>query len=1505
MFNTISISSSGWPNADHQDLHHDSEHMMPILPRGIPFSISNTADHFFKFFKNDDWRGAARMVARGEVSINISDRHCNNIFDFAVEYLAHRADGNVQQLQPLFYLVDQAIKEKVTIRMNYAFYMNPLHILARVRENDVNLKLLDILLKHIDPIYISAYNKFGKTPLLEALSKKNTKTALKFLEQPGINVNHFKIHSISKRHEAYAVGIIENYNIKHGSSAFEAAAALGLISIATAIESHPTYDRNLQYSYPDSGDVIRIEHFLLAEKGNVDTFKVLFKNYDAEILMGVDELYWTMLNVACFAANVPVVEFLLDKNKLDIVSGYIISEDLYMEFVNRRDDLFFTALGRILIAAGQNYDMKTEEQISLFIKCRYFKVNDALQCTGKALIHYIAENNLISLMIELSEREDVNYDKENLQGQTALEVASIAGNFEMVELLSKLVLEKKAVINPNRYSRKCALVERLDYFMEENWFGPVSIEGLTVDDLIEIYRTKEPHKVQITYQEFLIEFSVTYVSGNIVDDPESIKQHLAYCANRMNNSIEMTLVDWPKWIDHNLYSEIKKSLKKRFGEHFLLEGKFNLDIHDTLFEVIAKPKRRQQMTSVGTITYEILCEFLGGEDSREQREEMLSADYMSLLATVITQAQQEENDDERGSLIKVVKCLVKFPKIKLNILIKNGENVFYIDEIVVLQEIRDIIENSRFENKNLLSVNKTNLLSEKIKNSKQNSSSLYKFAKAFSSNIERKNLERKFYHFFSGEEYRRMDALARLFEADGVCAAVYFDEDTISYSTNSPNNGTLKQHQIIRDALNYFSKCGDSVLVDEKINLIRRIVEAKSMAGLAKQKASIYKEKVLDILIESIIKKISTIEKIISEKKLKLDKENVLTKQSFQQILSVCNIGQYIELNKTDVGDPIFSHESFQKRINAVIKFFVRALLDLRKIEDYIRENPRSNFSQAFTNNKHKLVGEMQEYHAEMKLLNDILNSDFQHHQYYIGVSKLCCAHCNLIFSYFVENLKYSNIIKTRGAHGEDSKWSLPDFMKTIDGFVKIFGHDQQFCDLFRNSYNESPKETLEFIQVYSTLKDQHDLDFLYESLARGNRSQEHAWSDSDSDSEPASDLDISRAGLISRPILKNFKEYENIFTSMREMGFGKEITSMSEEEYIKLAMTLSLQENNQEFDLNNNRFVSELGLYGQQVTGDGFCFFRAIAKQIVDRQLNAQRFPPLSLLPVTLEEVLERVAIYFNQNSSELMNRVFPSPRRQDYGTGDQSEALYRSALADYNNPQDSQQRAHEFRDNFYEYINLGRYDTNGRLVNAADWLPQVMSDVLQIEIDIYDGQQAGAGPHVNNRHHQRIGLGRINNNHYISLDGDLEAAWLAEKEATAQVKFYLEKRQLNFFQGKSITINPQFTQFFQQNRILEWQSFLLKPEFMLKQLIQARAIGKYIMDKIQESLAKERILKILNEVNDDVRQEVLNELLPIELEALWKVIQKLDGYEKLKANLWKLQGKEMCVVTIRGGVV
>lgn len=363
----------------------------------------------------------------------------------------------------------------------------------------------------------------------------------------------------------------------------------------------------------------------------------------------------------------------------------------------------------------------------------------------------------------------------------------------------------------------------------------------------------------------------------------------------------------------------------------------------------------------------------------------------------------------------------------------------------------------------------------------------------------------------------------------------------------------------------------------------------------------------------------------------------------------------------------------------------------------------------------------------------------------------------------------------------------------------------------------------------------------------------------------------------------------------INKKGLGKNPENMSEEEQLKLAMMLSLQEGNK-FDLKNNRFTKDLNLSCQNVSGDGFCFFRAIAKQIVDRNLNIGRHPPLLSFPVTMEEVLERVAIYFNQHYQQLLDKIFPPPCRQDFGSGDQSEKLYQEAFTEYNNPIERQKRLEGFRDNFYEYINLGNYDVGDRQMNAADWLPQIISEVLLVDIDIYDGQRPGAGFRTNNSHRERIGLGRINNNHYVSLDGDLEAAWIAEQKEILRAGFNAEQQRLDLLQGKSIKVNPLIIQYYQHQQMLKSHVFT-KPEFLLRQLIEYNKLGKYLIGKIQ-SPAVNDTLKFLNEMDEDLQKEGLKVLKPEEITFLWKAVENLEGYEKLKLALWKERERSMQIM-------
>ena len=1054
--------------------------MMPILRKGLPVDLSQTEEIFYNHLGSWNWQEAEKMIGKDMEHLLLkSSKKFHNIFDYASNYVVscNRSD---EQIEPLFALVEKAVKIRLEVRMNCAFYMNPLHILARGKEDGVTLKLLKCILCNIDSIYINAYNKFGKTPLLEAIASKNEKTALELLEHSETDVNLCKIHNISTRAHAAKAQIVECINIAHGSSAYTAACSLHMSTVAERILKHPKYIHDVAYVYPNSGDVIRYQHFLFAEQGNVDTLKVLFKTYDAETLMCVDDLYWTMLHVACFASNLPVVQFLLDKSELDKVVGFEIETNLYSEFVNRIDDAFYTALGRVLFAHMKG----GKQQIHLFINCPHFSVNDVQDCTGNALIHYIAQMNDTNLMEDLAKREGLIFDKENIKGQTALEVAAMEGNLQMVETLCKFGSQGKD-INPNRYSRKCELVNRLSTFMEEGWFGPISIDELTIDDLIEVYRTREPKEIKVTYRKFFVDFSVTQTSGQTITDHEmkSIKEHLAYYCDSVHNEGAMILFDLPSWIDTELYSQIKHSLQTQSGVTFPLRMEITLEINGCQYKIIGHPKRIQQVARVATIHYEHLCQYLG-EHEREMRVRMLSGDYVSLLATLVDQAQKEKDQTRKESFLNVIRVLVQFCKTKLNIVIKMHDEILYLDSIITDDAVKNIFDTERKQrqaNPQKTPCKHCLKYMEKVCNP-----SLYKFVEQFIYKIESKNIERQCNNIDTDEQCRRIDSLARLFEGDGVCAAILFHGSKMYYATNATSTGTctLSQLKIISDTLCYFVERSNPSskhdLRTDKLELLKCMVQAKCLHRITNKA----KKSVLNGIVDKIQNNIEKFEDYVLQEGLRLDKYNTLSMYSCQKAFELC------DFDITAVSG-IFNDASYQNNANAIFRCYARYILDFKKIEDHIQTNPDSDFVLALKNST--LIGENVTCHAEMKVVQFCLDTFLDIDGCYIGISKLCCAHCNLILDSIGTN---SHKIKTRGAHGEDSKWVLPEFMKTVQGFDRIFYSDATFCARFRVSFNANKEDTLYFIENYSMLKDHQELHFLYETLARKTRPQEHDWSD-------------------------------------------------------------------------------------------------------------------------------------------------------------------------------------------------------------------------------------------------------------------------------------------------------------------------------------------------------------------------------------------------------------------------
>lgn len=171
----------------------------------------------------------------------------------------------------------------------------------------------------------------------------------------------------------------------------------------------------------------------------------------------------------------------------------------------------------------------------------------------------------------------------------------------------------------------------------------------------------------------------------------------------------------------------------------------------------------------------------------------------------------------------------------------------------------------------------------------------------------------------------------------------------------------------------------------------------------------------------------------------------------------------------------------------------------------------------------------------------------------------------------------------------------------------------------------------------------------------------------------------------------------------------------------LKKAIAASLKENNKQNSSYHEHFirigVREANIHN--VKPDGYCFFRAVHDQIIQRQNESLQLHALAELYPTWQDLAERLFTYFLDHSEDYTHLMIDG--------------------------------ANQFGAELYDYVRHADYDSY-----AADVATRILGDALHLNINIYDAINPG---NDNNPQGGRatINLGRINNNHFISLRGNL----------------------------------------------------------------------------------------------------------------------------------------------------
>lgn len=323
---------------------------------------------------------------------------------------------------------------------------------------------------------------------------------------------------------------------------------------------------------------------------------------------------------------------------------------------------------------------------------------------------------------------------------------------------------------------------------------------------------------------------------------------------------------------------------------------------------------------------------------------------------------------------------------------------------------------------------------------------------------------RSIHHLATPQQNRRLDALSRLLEGSHICVAVYRQKDnTLLITANDINERTRKttisEGTLIADVMRYFTDKEKRDNPDKEIEIFNRIclasVKSSDTSGIK--------------ISDATIKRIS---------------DYILNKDRNWKTLSV------LELLEIATGNPALTAPFESGDIMRAFFIISDLARDFRKVKSFFS---KEDFTFKVLN-----IGK-QNVHAELRMIDYLLKNDrinFINDTHYIGISKLCCAKCELLIKTMNFTMKENkttgkDFIETRGEHGigaDDTKWQEPDFLDEDEEEIEAFPEKvRDYRELLLNKYNifrrylgyateedddDSPEEKIEMHRKVSGILD-------------------------------------------------------------------------------------------------------------------------------------------------------------------------------------------------------------------------------------------------------------------------------------------------------------------------------------------------------------------------------------------------------------------------------------------------
>jgi len=485
--------------------------------------FNKKSQEFLNLCAASDWDEALEFYRNNEAEIDISvyDENGNNIFIHAADHAVSAEEKD--NLDALFTLVDEAIKKQVDIKISCDRYTGPLHFIAYFQENDLSLKLLDKLLAAAKPEDLNVYDFYGKTPLLEAIESGNKQVAERLINHPSTDANALKMVPILRCDEKFLPG----------TSPYEAALQC-LPSQASSIAARADYNSDIQY-IDVTTDILREPYYAIAVQGNVDTMKVLLRQFGKQILLNEDEVGWSVLHMACSTANLPMLGFFMSKVQLDQALGNdYLTDAEYVRFVNpsRMYDKLFL--------------FHFKKNAPYFIANPYFAINRQ-DAHGRTILHSLVEEEEFELVEEVAERGDADFTIQDNLGRNVLRLAVESEEEGAAEMMEQLVsLHKYSGIDlahDDFFHDNSAILKRLSDYKEENWFGEsVEIEGLNVQKLYNVLYTGQSFIAKAIYTKTILHLYIALDQKIAPELEESYKLAIEQYFTYMENVVDMQFI---------------------------------------------------------------------------------------------------------------------------------------------------------------------------------------------------------------------------------------------------------------------------------------------------------------------------------------------------------------------------------------------------------------------------------------------------------------------------------------------------------------------------------------------------------------------------------------------------------------------------------------------------------------------------------------------------------------------------------------------------------------------------------------------------------------------------------------------------------------------------------------------------------------------------------------------------------------------------------------------------